>query len=74
MKKYLIPLLNWRVIALTLLAMAATLLVLGDTDDLTVFMLIKSAGFGLGYLCYRLSRYWDNRGLINELSVYSENL
>lgn len=74
MKKYLIPLLNWRVLVLSLLAMAAALLILGDTDNLTVFMIIKTAGFGLGYLCYRLFRHWDERGLINELSVYSENL
>lgn len=74
MKKYLIPLLNWRVLVLSLLAMAAALLILGDTDDLTVFMIIKPAGFGLGYLCYRLFRHWNERGLINELSVYSENL
>lgn len=74
MKKYLLPLLNWRVLVLSLLAMMALVLILGDTDDLTVFMIIKTAGFGLGYLCYRLFRHWDERGLINELSVYSENL
>lgn len=74
MKKYLLPLLNWRVLVLSLLAMMALVLILGDTDDLTVFMLIKPAGFGLGYLCYRLARHWDARGLISELDVYSENL
>lgn len=74
MKKYLIPLSNWRVLVLSLLAMMALVLILGDTDDLTVFMFIKPAGFGLGYLFYRLARHWDARGLISELDVYSENL
>lgn len=74
MKKYLIPLLNWRVLVLTLLSMVAFVLILGDTDDLTVFMFIKVLGFALGYLCYRLSKHWDERGLIDELNVYSENL
>lgn len=74
MKKYLLPLLNWRVLVLSLLAMMALVLILGDTDDLTVFMIIKPAGFGLGYLFYRLARNWDARGLISELDVYSENL
>ncbi len=74
MKKYLIPFLNWRVLVLSLLAMAALVLILGEAESLKVFLSIKAVGFALGYLCYRLSRYWDNRGLINELSVYSENL
>lgn len=74
MKKYLTPFLNWRVLVLTVLAMAALVLILGEAESLKVFLSIKVLGFALGYLCYRLSRYWDERGLIDELNVYSENI
>ena len=74
MKKYLIPFLNWRVLVLTLLSMVAFVLIMGETESLKVFLLIKVLGFALGYLCYRLGKYWDERGLISELDVYSENV
>ena len=74
MKKYLLPLLNWRVIVLTALAIVAAFLILGDTDTPAVFLTIKVAGAGIAYLAYRLARYWDARGLIDELNVYSDNL
>lgn len=73
MKKYLTPFLNWRVLVLTVLAMAALVLILGEAESLKVFLSIKAVGFALGYLCYRLSKHWDERGLIDELNVYSEN-
>lgn len=74
MKKYLIPLLNWRVLVLTALAMLAFLLLAGETDDMTVFLFIKVLGIGCGYACYRLGNRWDKLGLIDELNVYSENI
>ena len=74
MKKYLIPFRNWRVLVLTALAMLALLLLAGETDDMTVLLLIKAIGFGCGWLCFRLGNRWDKLGLIDELNVYSENI
>ena len=54
--------------------MVAFVLILGETESLKVFLFIKVLGFALGYLCYRLSKHWDERGLIDELNVYSENI
>lgn len=72
--KYLTPLRNWRIVALTILAMVAFALIIGETDDLTTFVTIKAAGFALAYACYRLSCHFDRRHLIDELNVFSEDL
>ena len=70
MKKYFIPYLNWRVHVLTLLAMVALVLLAGDTDEscsTLYFLFIKVVGFGVAYITYRLGKYWDGKGKINEL-------
>lgn len=67
MRKYLSIYRNWRVHALTLLAMFAMLFLAGETDDITYFFFIKIVGFGLVCLCYRLGMYWNSKGKINEL-------
>lgn len=73
MKKYLKPLLNWRIDVLTVLAMLAIVLIMGDTENIIVFCSIKAAAFTLGYSCYRLALRWDKQGLIDELNVFTEN-
>lgn len=72
MKKYIIPLLNWRVLVLATLAILAFILVIGETEDLTALLITKAAGFGLGWLCFRLGSHWDKAGLIDELNKLSE--
>lgn len=65
-----IPFKNWRVIVLTVLSLFAALFLLCDTDEdtgLGYFILIKAIGFALAYIIYRLGKYWDGKGKINEL-------
>lgn len=73
MKKYLTPLLNWRVLVLMVLAMVAFMLILGETESITVLLSIKAIGFGLAYLTYRIGSYWGRLGLIDELEIYDAN-
>ena len=74
MKKYLTPFLNWRVLVLAALAMAALFLIMGETEDISLLLLTKAAGFGCGYACYRLGNRWDRQGLIDELNKLSEGI
>ena len=74
MKKYIIPLLNWRVLVLAALALVAFVLVVGEAEDITVLLLTKATGFAMGYACFRLGSHWDKAGLIDELNVYGENV
>lgn len=67
MKKYLSIYRNWRVNALAMLALAAFILLAGETDDTATFIAIKAAGFALCYAIYILGKYWNKRGLIDEL-------
>lgn len=72
MKKYLNIYRNWRVIVLFLLCMVAALFILGDCDDMGYLLFIKGVGFGLAYIIYRLGKYWDAKGKINELTALAE--
>lgn len=67
MKKILSIYTNWRVLALAVLTMFAFTLLLGETDDLFQFVIIKALGFGVAYIIYRLVKYWDSKGKINDL-------
>lgn len=67
MNKYLKIHLNWRVNVLTILAMIVTILIASENKSLLLFVLVKIAGFILGYLTFRLGKYWNSKGKIDEL-------
>ena len=70
MEKYWKIYTNWRVYVLTVLVMVAAVLLLCEMDEdtsLSYFFIVKGIGFGLAYLIYRLGKYWDSKGKINEL-------
>ena len=63
---------NWRVIVLAVLVMFAAVFILGDCDDMGYLLFTKGVGFGLAYIIYRLGKYWDAKGKINELTALAE--
>ena len=72
MDKYFKIYRNWRVHVLTILVMVAMFLLLGDCDDMGYLLLTKGIGFGVVYIIYRLGKYWNAKGKINELMALAE--
>ena len=72
MKELFTPFRNWRVIVLAVLVMAAAVFILGDCDDMGYLLFTKVIGFSLAYIIYRLGKYWDAKGKINELMELAE--
>lgn len=72
MKELFTPFRNWRVIVLAVLVMVAAVFILGDFDDMGYLLFTKGVGFGLAYIIYRLGKYWDAKGKINELTALAE--
>lgn len=72
MDKYFKIYRNWRVHVLTILVMVAMFLLLGDCDDMGYLLLTKGVGFGVAYIIYRLGKYWNAKGKINELTALAE--
>lgn len=72
MDKYFKIYRNWRVHVLTLLCMVAALFILGDCDDMGYLLFTKGVGLGIAYIIYRLGKYWDAKGKINELTALAE--
>ncbi|UWH92353.1 MAG: hypothetical protein [Bacteriophage sp.] len=72
MKELFTPFRNWRVIVLAVLVMFAAVFILGDCDDMGYLLFTKGVGFGLAYIIYRLGKYWDAKGKINELTALAE--
>lgn len=72
MDKYFKIYRNWRVIVLAVLVMVAAVFILGDCDDMGYLLFTKGVGFGLAYIIYRLGKYWDAKGKINELTALAE--
>lgn len=67
MNKYLKIHLNWRVNVLSILAIMVTLLIAVDSENFLVLFLTKIAGLSLGYLTFRMGKYWNSKGKIDEL-------
>lgn len=67
MNKFLKVHLNWRINVLVVLAMIITILVACDCDNIFLLFLTKIAGFLLGYLTFRIGKYWNSHNKINEL-------
>lgn len=59
--------LNWRINVLVILAMVVTILLASDCENLCLLFTTKLVGFLLGYISFRLGKYWDSRGKIPEL-------
>lgn len=72
MDKYFKIYRNWSVHVLTILVMVAMFLLLGDCDDMGYLLLTKGVGFGVAYIIYRLGKYWNAKGKINELTALAE--
>lgn len=72
MKELFTPFRNWRVIVLAVLMMVAAVFILGECDDMGYFLFTKVIGSGLAYIIYRLGKYWDAKGKINELKALAE--
>ena len=72
MKELFTPFRNWRVIVLAVLVMFAAVFILGECDDMGYLLFTKGVGFGLAYIIYRLGKYWDAKGKINELTALAE--
>ena len=72
MKELFTPFRNWRVIVLTVLGMVAAVFTLGDCDDMGYLLFTKGVGFGIAYIIYRLGKYWNAKGKINELMALAE--
>lgn len=66
------PFRNWRVHVLTILVMVAAVFILGNCDDMGYLLLTKGIGFGVAYIIYRLGKYWNAKGKINELMALAE--
>ena len=71
MKELFTPFRNWRVIVLAVLVMVAAVFILGDCDDMGYLLFTKGVGFGLAII-YRLGKYWNAKGKINELMALAE--
>ena len=72
MKELFTPFRNWRVIVLAVLVMFAAVFIFGDCDEMGYLLFTKGVGFGLAYIIYRLDKYWDAKGKINELTALAE--
>ncbi len=73
MKEYLNLYRNWRIHVLTVLVIVGSVLIMGECEDsMGKFLLSKVAGFSIAYLTYRLGKYWNSKGKIDELMKLSE--
>ena len=72
MKELFTPFRNWRVIVLAVLVMVAAVFILGECDDMGYLLFTKGVGLGIAYIIYRLGKYWDAKGKINELTALAE--
>ena len=59
---------NWRILVLIILATVTYVALISETDNLIPFLAVKGGAFALAYICYRLYKRWDAKGLIDELN------
>lgn len=72
MKKYLSIYKNWRNDTLFAIFFLSLILLLGNTDDLLMFVVTKLLSFCGFALLGLLFNYWNSRGLIKELTGIGE--
>lgn len=68
--RYLKLLANWRIMAITALAVLAVVMLAGDTDDIRTLVCSKAAGIIIGYMTFRLAEAW--KGKMPELDIFRE--
>ena len=73
MKQYISIIKNWRIVALTVAALVAMLLIFCDGDDLGALVCVKVIGIALASGCWRVADQWEAAGLINELHVFNDD-
>ena len=70
--KYLKILKNWRIIAITVMVIAALALIIGESENVVTIAIIKFIGFVLGAFCYKIAKEWHEKGLINEIDELND--
>lgn len=70
--KYLKILTNWRIIALTIIAIAAIVLIGGDGNRLFLIIFAKLVGFALLCFGYKIGNEWYKKGMIDEINVFND--
>ena len=71
--KYLKFLKNWRIVALTVMAMAAFLLIISESENLVAVAATKFIGFMVGFFAYRIGKDWYKKGLMDEINEFNDN-
>lgn len=63
---------NWRVHVLLVLCLIQVILTFAESDDLYMLFTIKFFAYFVGWVIYKLFKYWDGRGLLEELNKFRE--
>lgn len=71
--KYLKFLKNWRIVALTVMAMAAFLLIISESENVVAVVATKFIGFTVGFFVYRIGKDWYKKGLMDEINEFNDN-
>lgn len=71
--KYLKFLKNWRIVALTVMAMAAFLLIISESENMVAVAATKFIGFMVGFFVYRIGKDWYKKGLMDEINEFNDN-
>lgn len=71
--KYLKIFKNWRIIALTIMAIAAVILIAGDGNKTNLIVFAKIIGFFVATFCYKIGKDWYESGKIDEINVFNDN-
>lgn len=71
--KYLKFLKNWRIVALTVMAMAAFLLIISESENVVAVVATKFIGFTVGFFAYRIGKDWYKKGLMDEINEFNDN-
>lgn len=71
--KYLKAFKNWRIIALTVMAAGAIILILSESESMVALLATKAIGFIIGFFIYKIGKDWYNKGLIDEIDEFTDN-
>ena len=63
---------NWRVHVLFALCLIQVILTFAESEDLLYLFIIKFFAYFVGWVIYKLFKYWDARGELEELNKFRE--
>ena len=63
---------NWRIDVLFVLCIIQVVLTFASSEDIPTLFTIKLFAYIVGYIIYRLFKYWDARGKLTELAQFTE--